>query len=113
MVSQEVWLSISLALTSITVIRGKLYVMIAKLMTIFIALYVTGQFPCTEGQLRLTQTTSVNLRNAGRVEICIGGFMWGTIAADSVTIPWSEKNAQVACIELGFSGALNSILQRT
>ena len=71
-----------------------------------------GQTLCTEGQLRLTQTASINRSNAGRVEICMGG-QWGTIAADSVAIPWSEKNAQVSCIELGFSGALNSIFQQT
>ena len=39
--------------------------------------------------------------------------VWGTIAADSVGTPWSEKNAQVACIQLGFSGALNAIFHRT
>ena len=41
------------------------------------------------------------------------GGMWGTIAAESFVTLWSEKNAQVACIELGFSGALNVILQAT
>jgi hypothetical protein len=53
-----------------------------------------------------------NDSNAGRVEICLGG-VWGTIATDSIATPWSEKNAQVACIQLGFSGALNAIFQRT
>ena len=72
----------------------------------------TGQSCLTEGQLRLFQTTSVDRSNAGRVEICMGG-VWGTIAADSITTPWSEKNAQVACLQLGFSGALNAIFQRT
>ena len=41
------------------------------------------------------------------------GGVWGTIAADSVTTPWSEKNAQVACIQLGFSGALNAVFHNT
>ena len=41
------------------------------------------------------------------------GGVWGTIAADSVATPWSEKNVQVACIEAGFSGVLNVILQET
>ena len=71
-----------------------------------------GEICTVEGRLRLTQTQSIDLSNAGRVEICVGG-VWGTIAADSLTAPWSEKNAQVACIELGFTGALNSILQQT
>ena len=39
--------------------------------------------------------------------------VWGTIAADFVTTPWSEKNAQVACIQADFSGVLNVVLQET
>ena len=87
----------------------------------YMTLYVIGTLQCISGQtcsvsqtgqIRLSKTSTVNLNNSGRVEICIGG-VWGTIAADSVAIPWSEKNAQVACIELGYSGALNSIFQRT
>ena len=49
---------------------------------------------------------------AGRVEICHNG-VWGTICGESDTIPWAEKNAQVVCKQLGYSGALNSILQDT
>ena len=49
---------------------------------------------------------------AGRVEICHNG-VWGTVCGESDTIPWSEKNAQVVCRQLGYSGALNSILQDT
>ena len=71
-----------------------------------------GESCSNDGQLRLTQTASVDLPNAGRVEICAAGS-WGTIAASSIISPWSEKNAQVACVELGFSGALNSIFQHT
>ena len=68
---------------------------------------------CSEtGEIRLVQTTSINLTNAGRVEICMDGT-WGTIAADSIGTPWSEKNAQVACIQRNFDGALNSIFHRT
>lgn len=71
---------------------------------------------CTQfGQLRLFESASfigANNSNAGRVEICVGG-VWGTIAADTVGSPWNEKNAQVACIQLGFSGVLNAIFQRT
>lgn len=73
---------------------------------------VAGQSCLLEGQLRLSQTDSIDRSNAGRVDICMDG-VWGTIAADSQFTPWSEKNAQVACIELDFSGALNSILQQT
>ena len=71
-----------------------------------------GEVCRVDGQLRLTHTQSITTTNAGRVEICMGGE-WGTISTNSSTTPWSEKNAQVACIELGFSGALNSILQHT
>ena len=69
---------------------------------------------CIDGDLQLIMTASVNqaavVPTAGRLEVCLNG-QWGTIAADSFTTPWSEKNAQVACQQLGFSGALNSILQ--
>ena len=49
---------------------------------------------------------------AGRIEVCLNG-VWGTICADGLDTPWSEKNAQVACRTLGYSGALNSILHNT
>ena len=72
----------------------------------------TGQGCSPVGQLRLFQTTSVNRSNAGRVEICMDG-VWGTIAADYIDAPWNDSNAQVACIQLGFTGALNAILPNT
>ena len=62
-----------------------------------------------EGSLRLVGFETVG---AGRIEIC-RNREWGTICADSLDTPWSEKNAQVACRALGYSGALNSILQNT
>ena len=62
-----------------------------------------------EGSLRLVGWEALG---AGRIEVCQGG-LWGTICADSVKTPWSEKNAQVACRTLGYSGALNSILHNT
>ena len=78
-----------------------------------ISLFIHSGVACSQsGQIQLTQSGSINLPNAGRVEICMGG-VWSTIAADSIVTPWSEKNAQVACIQLGFSGALNAIFQRT
>ena len=64
------------------------------------------------GQIRLVQSSSITLSNAGRVDICLEG-VWGTIAAESPSTPWSEKNTQVACIQLGYSGALNAILHNT
>ena len=67
---------------------------------------------CREGSVRLVQTRSITLSNAGLVEVCLNG-VWGTVCADSLTTPWSEKNAQVLCKQLGYSGALNSILQDT
>ena len=84
-------------------------------MTISISLlaqFIYSGVACSQsGRIQLTQSGSINLPNAGRVEICMGG-VWGTIAADSIATPWSEKNAQVACIELGFSAALSGIFQR-
>ena len=67
---------------------------------------------CQEGSVRLVETASISntLNNAGLVQVCRNG-VWGTVCADSLTTPWSEKNAQVVCNQLGFSGALNSILQ--
>ena len=62
-----------------------------------------------EGRLRLVGWPS---DGAGRIEICRDG-VWGTVCADSRDTPWSEKNAQVACRALGYSGALNSILHST
>ena len=75
-------------------------------------LHTTDQ--CSDGELRLTETSSIegDAGNAGRLEVCLNS-QWGTIAADSFTTPWSEKNAQVACQQLGFSGALNSIFLNT
>lgn len=52
---------------------------------------------------------AVQLADLGRVEYCRAG-RWGAICLDSDTEPWSEKNAQVVCKELGNSGALNSVL---
>ena len=69
---------------------------------------------CQEGSVRLVETASISntLNNAGLVQVCRNG-VWGTVCADSLTTPWSEKNAQVVCKQRGFSGALNSIQQDT
>lgn len=55
------------------------------------------------------ESGAVQLGSLGRVEYCRAG-QWGGICLDSATTPWSEKNAQVVCKQLGYSGALNSVL---
>ena len=48
----------------------------------------------------------------GRLEVCHEG-VWGTISLaqdGNFNHFWSEKNIQVACLQLNFSGGLNSIL---
>ena len=68
---------------------------------------------CTDGSVRLICLSSVNSNsriddNAGRLEVCRGN-VWGTVHLISASSFWSEKNNQVACRQLGFEGALNSI----
>ena len=55
------------------------------------------------------ESGAVQLAGLGRVEYCRAG-RWGAICLGSDTEPWSEKNAQVVCKQLGNSGALNSVL---
>ncbi len=67
---------------------------------------------CIENDIRLTQTATIKSpdNNVGRVELC-RNRKWGTITLDldpKVQF-WSQKNVQVACRQLGFSGGLNSI----
>ena len=85
-------------------------------MNVAIHIHIIGQNrSCfTGGEIQIYRTDSFprSANNSGRVEICMGR-VWGTIAADSITTPWSEKNAQVACIQAGFSGVLNVVLQET
>lgn len=52
---------------------------------------------CADGDLRLAGGTT---DGQGRVEICIGE-VWGTICDNG----WDNTEAQVACRNLGFSGA--------
>ncbi len=47
--------------------------------------------------------------NVGRLEVCCDNN-WGTIGLQKERHFWSEKNVQVACVQLGFSGGLNSII---
>lgn len=71
---------------------------------------VVGAESCeVEGNVQLIGWSTAG---AGRVEICHNGE-WGTVCADEEDIAWSEKNAQVACRSLGYSGALNSIIHDT
>ena len=65
-----------------------------------------------EGQVCIVQTQTIVQSNAGLVLICRGG-LWGTVATEVLTVPWSNKNAQVACRQAGFSGALNSMYPLT
>ena len=76
------------------------------------ALSSSSSTPCIEGQVCLVQTTTVTAFNTGRIEVCRNGT-WGTFATDTIATPWSEKNAQVACRQAGFSGAINSIVPIT
>ncbi len=65
---------------------------------------------CSEGAVRIVGTPSFGAGGAGgagRVEVCRSG-VWGTVATQSGSL-WSEKNAQVACRQAGFSGVLNSV----
>lgn len=68
---------------------------------------------CIEGTAVLVPLTSPgsNSRiepNAGRLEICVNN-VFGTVQLESPTSFWSLKNALVACRQLGFEGALNTI----
>ena len=77
-----------------------------------------GGEACTEeGGVCLVRTPTIARSDAGRLEICMpdlnGALVWGTIATNSLIDYWSEKNAQVACRELGYSGSLNVILTDT
>ena len=67
---------------------------------------VTAQ-SCTTGSVRFYTSPYT-----GIVEVCLNGT-WGTVCADSPNTLWSEKNAQVFCKRLGYSGALNSVDQST
>ncbi len=51
---------------------------------------------------------TVNELSVGRLEVCRGS-RWDTVSTGSYSGYWSQKNAQVACGQLGFDGALNSI----
>lgn len=68
------------------------------------------EFCAVDGEVRLQRFPASTI--AGRVEICRNS-VWGSICVDNEQVAWSEKNAQVACRELGFSGALNSLWQET
>eukprot|EP00731_Ephydatia_muelleri_P010238 Em0005g824a len=71
-----------------------------------------AQSPCSSGATRVVPFTSSPVTYAGIVEVCLKGT-WGTVCADSPDTLWSEKNAQVFCQGLGFSGALNPVDQST
>ncbi len=64
----------------------------------------------SEGWVRLSPIASISSPdgNVGRVEVCWRDT-WGTIVLEGDRFFWLEKNVQVACRQLGFSGGLNSI----
>ena len=51
---------------------------------------------CQSGDVRLKAGTS---SNEGRVEVCYN-CVWGTVCDSG----WDDKDAQVVCRQLGFSG---------
>lgn len=82
--------------------------MTGNIASFFFSFFFSPEIPCTlENGVRITSTTTFNLSGSGRVEVCRNG-VWGTVAAQSDSL-WSEKNAQVACKQAGYSGALNTV----
>ena len=71
-----------------------------------------AQTQCASNATRVVRFTSVQFTYAGIVEVCLNG-VWGTVCTDSPNTLWSEKNAQVFCQGLGFSGVLNPVDQST
>ena len=83
-----------------------------KLQTIEVLIIVSSRIMYAispPGLDAVCESGDVQLAALGRVEYCRAG-RWGGICLDSSTKPWSEKNAQVICKQLQFSGALNSVL---
>eukprot|EP00731_Ephydatia_muelleri_P010179 Em0005g765a len=84
------------------------------LFAVFLFPSCLAQPPCSSGATRVAPFTSSLpvITYAGIVEVCLNGT-WGSVCADSPNTLWSEKNAQVFCQGLGFSGALNPVDQST
>ena len=60
-------------------------------------LYISlGQ--CEHGQIRLARESGITY-GLGRLEVCVRG-VWGTICRDA---QWDNKDASVACRQLGYS----------
>ena len=62
-----------------------------------------------EGSLRLVGWPEAD---AGRLEVC-HNRVWGTVCVNESLDLWQHKNAEVACRDLGYSGALNSLFHHT
>ncbi|CAI8038225.1 Lysyl oxidase homolog 3A [Geodia barretti] len=62
-----------------------------------------------EGSLRLVGWLEAD---AGRLEVC-HNREWGTICVNQSLDLWPHKNAEVACRDIGYAGALNSLFHHT
>ena len=62
-----------------------------------------------EGSLRLVGWMEAD---AGRIEVC-HNREWGTICVNESLDLWPHKNAEVACRDIGYAGALNSLFHHT
>ena len=71
------------------------------------SLVFAAQTPCNGSFVRLVGIAGTD--SAGRVEVCMDG-VWGTVCITNES-PWSLKNAQVVCRQLGYSIAINSLPQ--
>ena len=56
---------------------------------------------CHDGDVRLAGGSQ---SHEGRVEVCFSE-MWGTICDDISPWDWNTSEANVVCLQLGFSGA--------
>ena len=103
-------LLLSLALASSSLGR-RMYMQVKTYIQIILRSRV-AQTQCASNATRVVRFTSVQFTYAGIVEVCLNG-VWGTVCTDSPNTLWSEKNAQVFCQGLGFSGVLNPVDQST
>ena len=70
--------------------------------------FLAAQMPC-EANSTSVRLVGPGTASAGRVEVCKDG-VWGTVCHTNNN-PWSLKNAQVVCRQLGYGIAINSLPQ--